>query len=192
MSSRQSKRGTVPPPSRKITCVPWFGGRWTTPTSAMSSAASRRIPSVELRRDGRERAHGGRVSVGWDGDVILCGPAIDAGGSIRVNALEECRAGGRLLPVATLRVLHGRLLLTDVVDGASGTGMPRTAILLNGITRGAACHHCSRHRIPWARLGNGLTSTSERVGHGPGGSAHGTSRFVPGPVSGLLSRDSIT
>jgi hypothetical protein len=39
--------------------------------------------------------------------------------------------------------------------------MPRTAILLNGITRGAACHHCSRHRIPWASLGNGLTSTSE-------------------------------
>src|SRR5712692_514996 len=53
-----------------------------------------------------------------------------------------------------------------------GTGMSRTAILLNGITRGAACHHCRRHRIPWAKLGNGLTSTTERVGHSPGGSAH--------------------
>ena len=44
--------------------------------------------AVELRRHGRERAHRGRVSADRDGDVMLGGPAIDAGG-IRLNALQE-------------------------------------------------------------------------------------------------------
>jgi hypothetical protein len=42
--------------------------------------------TVELRREGLERAHRGRVTVGGDGEVMLLGPAFDAGG-IRVDAL---------------------------------------------------------------------------------------------------------
>ena len=30
--------------------------------------------------------------------------------------------------------------------------MPRTAILLNGITRGDACHHCRRHGVLYGGL----------------------------------------
>ena len=41
-----------------------------------------------FRRDGRERAHRGRVTVGRDGDVMLGGPAIDARGP-RIDPLEE-------------------------------------------------------------------------------------------------------
>jgi hypothetical protein len=50
--------------------------------------------------------------------------------------------------------------------------MRRKHILLNGITREAACHHCCRQNIPWTTLGDGLTSTIEQVGHGPGCPRH--------------------
>jgi hypothetical protein len=33
-------------------------------------------------------AHGGRVTVGGNGDIMLLGPAIDAGG-VRIDALQE-------------------------------------------------------------------------------------------------------
>jgi len=44
--------------------------------------------AVELRREGLKRAHGGRVTVGGHGDIMLLGPAIDAGGR-RGDALQE-------------------------------------------------------------------------------------------------------
>jgi len=38
--------------------------------------------------------------------------------------------------------------------------MRQRGILLNGITRVDACHHCSRRSIPWATLTNGLISST--------------------------------
>jgi hypothetical protein len=68
--------------------------------------------AVEIRGEGLERAHRGRVPVGGNGHVMHLGPAIDAGG-IGVDALQQGQAGRRLpLPVTTRRGLHGRLLST--------------------------------------------------------------------------------
>ena len=67
--------------------------------------------AVEVRGEGRERAHRGRIPVGGDGHVMHLGPAIDAGG-IGGDALQAGEAGRRLLPVTTRRLLHGRLLST--------------------------------------------------------------------------------
>jgi hypothetical protein len=44
--------------------------------------------ALEIRREGRERAHWGRVPVGGNGDVVRFGAAIDARG-IRVHALQK-------------------------------------------------------------------------------------------------------
>src|SRR5262249_10278580 len=66
--------------------------------------------TMEIRREDLERAHRGRVQVGGDGDVVLFGTAIDAGG-IRVDTLEECGARCWVLRGKTPRVLHGMLLL---------------------------------------------------------------------------------
>jgi hypothetical protein len=74
----------------------------------------------------------------------------------------------------------------------SGTGMRRKNILLSGITRAGACHHCRRQSIPWATLTNGLISSTI------GGSA--TVPEMPGyctayrqfPVSGRTPRESFT
>src|SRR4030095_2355312 len=65
--------------------------------------------AVELGGNGLERAYGGRVTVGGDGDVMLLGPAVDASG-IRVDPGQAREAGRRLLRAATLRLLHGMLL----------------------------------------------------------------------------------
>ena len=134
--------------------------------------------AMEFGRDGRERPHRGRVPVGGDGDVVLGRPAIDPRG-VRVHALEECGAGCRLLAMTRLMALHGMLLLDRVRRSIRGQGMRRRGILLNGITRRRACHHCRRRGIPQTRLGDGLTrSTIGLVGHGPGGSRHYTQPFV--------------
>ena len=107
--------------------------------------------AMEIRREGRERAHRSRLTIGRDGDIMLLGSAIDAGG-IRVDALQQRGVGRRCSPVTTLGMLHGRLLSTAWSTEPPRTGRQRTDILLNGITRRAACHHCSRRSLPWATL----------------------------------------
>ena len=44
--------------------------------------------AMEIRREGRERADGGRVTVRGDGDIMRFGPAIDTRG-IQAHALQE-------------------------------------------------------------------------------------------------------
>ena len=53
------------------------------------------------------------------------------------------------------------LLLTNMIDGASEDRDAASSYSPQRDHARDACHHCGRHRIPWARLGNGLTSTSE-------------------------------
>src|SRR6266536_2830592 len=58
--------------------------------------------------------------------------------------------------------------LDGVMDGQPGTGMRRRMILLPGITRRAACHHCRRRSIPWTTLAHGLNSTTGESATVPG------------------------
>jgi hypothetical protein len=63
---------------------------------------------MEIRREGLERAHGGRGPVGGNGDIMRVGAAIDAR-DIRVDALQEGGASRCLRPGGTSVVSHGTL-----------------------------------------------------------------------------------
>src|SRR6266542_5617326 len=77
--------------------------------------------------------------------------------------------------------------LDGVMDGQPGTGMRRRMILLPGITRRAACHHCRRRSIPWTTLAHGLNSTTGESATVPGRPAP-LCLFAPS-VSGPTYRD---
>src|SRR6266540_7325096 len=77
--------------------------------------------------------------------------------------------------------------LDGVMDGQPGTGMRRKMILLPGITRRAACHHCRRRSIPWTTLAHGLNSTTGESATVPGRPAP-LCLFAPS-VSGPTYRD---
>src|SRR6202795_1857006 len=68
-----------------------------------------------------------------------------------------------------------------------GTGMRRTDILLPGITRTAACHHCCRHSIPWTTLAHGLKRTIDESATVPGGPGS-LCLVAPRPATQFLDR----